>query len=304
MRQSHIAVIGAPMDLGAGRRGVDMGPSAMRVAGLDEKLASLGYEVEDLGNIVVDQPENLPVGAENARYLPQIANTCARLAEMVRQAAENGRVPLVLGGDHSVAMGTVAGMATHFREHGERIGVIWIDAHADMNTPQSSPSGNVHGMPLACVVGLGPRELTHLADLSPMVDPSNVAIIGLRSVDEIERRNVRCAGVRAFTMRDIDERGLRSVMQEAIEHSTRGTSGFHLSFDMDAVDPAEAPGVGTPVRGGITYREAHLAMETICDSGRMTSIEVVEVNPVIDEVNRTALLAVELIMSALGKRIL
>jgi arginase len=304
MRQSHIAVIGAPMDLGAGRRGVDMGPSALRVAGLDEKIASLGYEVEDLGNIVVDQPENLPVGAENARYLPQIGHTCARLAEMVRQAAENGRVPLVLGGDHSVAMGTVAGMATHFREHGERIGLIWIDAHADMNTPQSSPSGNIHGMPLASIVGLGPRELTHLADVSPMVDPANVAIIGLRSVDETERRNVHCAGVHAFTMRDIDERGLRSVMQEAIEHATRGTSGFHLSFDMDAVDPQEAPGVGTPVRGGITYREAHLAMEIVNDSNRMVSMEMVEVNPVIDEVNRTALLAVELIMSAMGKRIL
>ena len=304
MRQSHIAIIGAPMDLGAGRRGVDMGPSALRVAGLDEKVASLGYEVEDLGNIVVDQPESLPVGAENARYLPQIAHTCERLAEIVRHAAENGRVPLVLGGDHSVAMGTVAGMVAHSREHGRKLGVIWVDAHADMNTPQSSPSGNIHGMPLACIIGLGPRELTHLAEGAPMVDPSNVAIVGLRSVDEIERQNVRGAGVHPFTMRDIDERGLRSVMQEAIEHATRGTGGFHLSFDMDAVDPSEAPGVGTPVRGGITYREAHLAMETVCDSSRMVSMELVEVNPVIDEVNRTALLGVELIMSALGKRIL
>jgi arginase len=304
MRQSHIAIIGAPMDLGAGRRGVDMGPSALRVAGLNEKIALLGYEIEDLGNIVVDQPESLPVGPENARYLPQIAHTCARLAEIVEQAADKGRVPLVLGGDHSVAMGTVAGMSAHFRKAGEKIGLIWIDAHADMNTPQSSPSGNVHGMPLACIVGLGPPELTGLDGPAPMVEPRNVAIIGLRSVDEIERLNVRGAGVHPFTMRDIDERGLRSVMREAIERATRGTAGFHLSFDMDAVDPVEAPGVGTPVRGGMTYREAHLAMETVCDSGRMTSIEVVEVNPVIDEVNRTALLAVELIMSAMGKRIL
>jgi arginase len=304
MRQSHIAIIGAPMDLGAGRRGVDMGPSALRVAGLNEKMASLGYEIEDLGNIVVDQPESLPVGPENARYLPQIAHTCARLSEIVSQAADDGRVPLVLGGDHSVAMGTVAGMTGHFRKQDEKLGLIWIDAHADMNTPESSPSGNVHGMPLACIVGLGPAELTHLGGVAPMVEPRNVAIIGLRSVDEIERLNVRGAGVHPFTMRDIDERGLRSVMREAIERATRGTAGFHLSFDMDAVDPVEAPGVGTPVRGGITYREAHLAMETICDSGRMTSIEVVEVNPVIDEVNRTALLAVELIMSAMGKRIL
>lgn len=292
------------MDLGAGRRGVDMGPSALRVAGLNEKVASLGYEVQDLGNIVVDQPENSPVGPENARYLHQIAQTCARLAEMVEKSADQDRVPLVLGGDHSVAMGTVAGMSRHFHKRGEKIGLIWIDAHADMNTPESSPSGNVHGMPLACIIGLGPRELTRLAGFAPMAAAANVSIVGLRSVDEIERQNVRGAGVHAFTMRDIDERGLRSVMQEAIDHATRGTAGFHLSFDMDAVDPQEAPGVGTPVRGGITYREAHLAMETICDCGQMASIEFVEVNPVIDEVNRTALLAVELIMSAMGKRIL
>ncbi len=304
MRQSHIAVIGAPMDLGAGRRGVDMGPSAMRVAGLNEKISSLGYEVEDLGNIVVDQPESLPKGPQNAHYLPQIAHTCERLARMVEKTADDGRVPLVLGGDHSVAMGTVAGMSRHFHKRGEKIGVVWIDAHADMNTPESSPSGNVHGMPLACIVGLGPRELTGLPGFCPMVQPSNVAIVGLRSVDEIERQNVRGAGVHPFTMRDIDERGLRSVMQESIEHATRGTAGFHLSFDMDAVDPQEAPGVGTPVRGGITYREAHLAMEILSDSGKVVSFEFVEVNPVIDEVNRTALLAVELMMSAMGKRIL
>jgi len=304
MRQSHIAIIGAPMDLGAGRRGVDMGPSALRVAGLNEKIASLGYEVEDLGNIVVDQPENLPVGPTNARYLPQIAHTCSRLATMVEHAAEDGRVPLVLGGDHSVAMGTVTGMSCHFRKRGEKMGLIWVDAHADMNTPESSPSGNVHGMPLACVIGLGPNELVCLGGYAPKVDPANIAIIGLRSVDEVERQNVHSTGVHAFTMRDIDERGLRSVMQEAISHASNGTAAFHLSFDMDVLDPQEAPGVGTPVRGGITYREAHLAMETICDSGKMCSMEVVEVNPVIDEANRTALLAVELVMSAMGKRIL
>ncbi len=292
------------MDLGAGRRGVDMGPSALRLAGLNEKLGSLGYEVEDLGNIAVEQPEKLPVGATNARYLLQIAHTCERLAQMVEQSADEGRVPLVLGGDHSVAMGTVTGMSRHFRKRGEKLGLIWIDAHADMNTPESSPSGNVHGMPMACVLGMGPRELTHLGGYAPKVEAGNVAIVGLRSVDEVERQNVRGTGVHAFTMRDLDERGLRSVMQEAIEHATRGTAGFHLSFDMDAVDPQEAPGVGTPVRGGMTYREAHLAMETVCDSGHMVSMEMVEVNPVIDEVNRTALLAVELIMSAMGKRIL
>lgn len=304
------------MDLGAGRRGVDMGPSALRLAGLNERLTSLGYEVQDLGNVIVEQPETAPVGLSNARYLTEIAHTCERLAGMVKKAADEGRVPLVLGGDHSIAIGTIAGMSQHFREAGSandhsgatagsrNLGVIWIDAHADMNVPESSPSGNIHGMPLACSIGLGPRELTHLGGYAPKVNPASVAIIGLRSVDDIERANVRGTGVHAFTMRDIDERGLRGVIQEAIEIVSKDTAGFHLSFDMDAVDPREAPGVGTPVRGGITYREAHLAMEIVGDSGRMTSMELVEVNPVMDEVNRTAILAVELIMSAMGKRIL
>ncbi len=304
MRQSHIAIIGAPMDLGAGRRGVDMGPSALRLAGLNEKLSTLGYEVEDLGNVRVDQPEASPIGHENARYLTQIAHTCVRLMEMTEHAADQSKAPLVLGGDHSISVGTISGIANHYRKAGDKIGLIWIDAHADMNTPQSSPSGNVHGMPLACSIGLGPRELSHLGGYAPKVDAANVAIVGLRSVDEAERELVRAAGVHAYTMRDLDERGLRSVIQEAIERVSKGTAGFHLSFDMDAVDPSEAPGVGTPVRGGITYREAHLAMETICDSGRMTSMEIVEVNPVLDEANRTALLGVELVMSAMGKRIL
>jgi arginase len=292
------------MDLGAGRRGVDMGPSALRLAGLNEKLASLGYTVQDFGNIAIDQPENTPIGPTNARYLLPIAHTCTRLAEIVEKAAEDGKVPLVLGGDHSVAVGTVSGMAAYFRKRGEKLGLIWIDAHADMNTPESSPSGNIHGMPLACIAGMGPPELTGIGGFAPKVEPASISIVGLRSVDEIERHNVRGLGVHPFTMRDIDERGLRSVMQEAIGHATRAAAGFHLSFDMDVIDPQEAPGVGTPVRGGITYREAHLAMEILCDSGKMSSMEVVEVNPVIDEVNRTALLAVELIMSALGKRIL
>ena len=292
------------MDLGAGRRGVDMGPSAVRLAGLNEKLGSLGYQVEDLGNVLVDQPESSPAGPSHARYLPQIAHTCARLADLVEKAADAGKVPLVLGGDHSVAIGTVAGMSRHFHRADRKMGLIWVDAHADMNTPESSPSGNVHGMPLACCIGLGPEQLTQIAGYAPAVEPGSVAIIGLRSVDEIERLNVRGAGVHPFTMRDIDERGMRSVIQEAIHFATLGTGGFHLSVDMDAVDPSDAPGVGTPVRGGITYREAHLAMELVCDSGLMASLEVVEVNPVIDEANRTALLAVELLMSALGKRIL
>lgn len=304
MRQSHIAIIGAPLDLGQGRRGVDMGPSAVRVANLNRRLAALNYEVEDLGNVRIEQPETLPEGAKHARYLPEIMATCLRLAAMVENELDRDRAPLVLGGDHSVAIGTVTGVASHFRKQDKRIGLIWVDAHADMNTPETSPSGNIHGMPLACCVGMGPPELTQLLGFSPKVDPHQVAIVGLRDVDLLERGHVRNSGVRAFTMRDIDETGLRAVMEQAIGIASEGTTGFHLSLDMDWVDPQDAPGVGTPVRGGATYREGHLAMEMICDSGGMLSMEVVEVNPVIDEVNRTADLAVELVMSAMGKKIL
>ena len=304
MNRSHIAVIGAPLDLGAGRRGVDMGPSAVRVANLNARLASLGYVVEDLGNVPVSQPEAESPGPQNARYLAQITGTCTRLASLVEDALDRGRVPVVLGGDHSIAVGTVAGVAAHFRKKNQKLGLLWIDAHADMNTPESSPSGNVHGMPLACCVGMGPVELTHIGGFAPKVDPANVVLIGIRSVDERERRHVQSSGVRAFTMRDVDERGLRNVMEEAIRVAGNGTAGFHVSFDMDSVDPREAPGVGTPVKGGLTYREAHLAMELLCDSGLVTSMEVVEVNPVIDEANRTGDLAVELVMSAMGQRIL
>ena len=281
-----------------------MGPSAVRVANLKARLMEIGYEVQDLGNVPVDQPESLPEGPSNAKYLPQIAAACTRLADMVEQAMDRGQVPLVLGGDHSVAVGTVAGVAKHFQKTGGRIGLIWIDAHADMNTPETSPSGNVHGMPLACCIGIGPPELTHIYGFAPKVQPGNVALLGIRSVDDRERRLVQESGVRVFTMREIDERGLRVVMEDAIAVASAGTVGFHVSFDIDSVDPQEAPGVGTPVKGGITYREAHLAMETLCDCGGMTSMEIVEVNPVIDEANRTALLAVELVTSAMGKRIL
>ncbi len=304
MPHSHIAIIGAPLDLGQGRRGVDMGPSAVRVASLNARVAALGYHVEDLGNVPVDQAEALPPDDAAARYLPQIAATCERLAIQVEQALGHGRFPLVLGGDHSVAVGTISGVSRHFSKADRNVGLIWLDAHADMNTPESSPSGNVHGMPLACIVGIGPPQLTEIFGYTPKVEPRNAVIVGLRDVDAMEKPQVRDSGVRAFTMRHIDERGMRAVMDEAIRLACDGTAGFHLSLDMDFVDPAHAPGVGTPVRGGVTYREAHLAMEMICDSGKMVSMEVVEVNPVIDEVNRTADLAVELAMSGLGKRIL
>jgi arginase len=303
-RASRIAILGVPMDLGAGRRGVDMGPSAIRVARLQARLAALGYEVEDLGNVDVDQAESRKPGRSDARYLKEIAATCARLADAVEKSLSRARLPIVLGGDHSIAAGTVSGVSRHFHKKHKQVGLIWIDAHADMNTPGTSPSGNVHGMPLACLAGIGPKELVNLAGFAPAVNPRNIALVGIRDVDQLERTEVKSSGLRAFTMREIDERGLRNVMTEAIEIASRNTAGFHVSFDMDSIDPQHAPGVGTPVRGGFTYREAHLALELIADSRRMTSMEIVEVNPVLDVANRTAELAVELVLSALGKRIL
>jgi len=305
MKSPRIAIIGVPLDLGQGRRGVDMGPSAVRVAGLGKRLRELGYEVTDRGNISVPQAESLEdKGPIEARFVAEIAEACNDLGQHVLNALTIRQVPLVLGGDHSIAAGTVAGVSRFFRDSNKTIGLLWIDAHADMNTPESSVSGNVHGMPLACCVGVGPASLTDLFGFAPKVDPANVALAGIRDVDEFERGTVKGTGVRAFTMRDIDERGMRAVIDEAIAIATSGTAGFHLSLDMDFLDPEYAPGVGTPVRGGATYREAHLAMEIVCDSGCMLSMEVVEVNPVIDEGNRTAELAVELILSAMGKKIL
>jgi arginase len=281
-----------------------MGPSAMRLANLNKRLAALGYEVDDLGNVPVRQREATPEGLGEAKYLEQIAATCESLSGSVYRALQSGHSPLVLGGDHSIATGTVAGVSKYFHDGNQKIGLIWIDAHADMNTPQTSPSGNVHGMPLACCIGRGPAELTNILGFSPKVDPENVALVGIRDIDTRERTNIRESGVAAFTMRDIDERGLQKVMSEAIAIASNGTAGFHLSLDLDYVDPTDAPGVGTPVRGGATYREAHLAMEMINDSGGLVSMEAVEVNPVLDVANRTADLAVELILSALGKKIL
>lgn len=299
-----IALLGVPQDYGAGRRGVDMGPSAIRVANISQRLAAIGCAVHDWGNIQVEQPETAPEGPADARHLPRIAQNCLRLAKMFEKAHAEGHTPLALGGDHSIAAGSIAGTAKHWRAKRERIGVVWIDAHGDFNTPQSSPSGNVHGMPLAAVAGLGAKELTHLRGPAPMVRPENIALVGIRDIDAGEAANIKQAGIRAFTMRDIDERGLRTVMFEAIAAAMAGTKGFHLSLDMDALDPEVAPGVGTPVRGGMTYREAHLAMELLHDSGTMLSMDVVEVNPVLDIANKTADLAVELTLSALGKRIL
>jgi arginase len=299
-----IRIIGVPMDLGASRRGVDMGPSALRVAGLQAKLKHLGRQVEDIGNVDVPLPEEQHYGEKNAKYLAEIAQACKGLAEIVRKTLDEDLVPLVLGGDHSIAIGTTAGVAEHFHQKSKRIGLIWLDAHGDMNTPDSSPSGNVHGMPLASIMGYGPPELTGLASIKPMVEPRNVVLVGIRELDSKERRLVKESGVHVYTMRDIDERGMREVMAEALRFAGDDTAGIAVSLDMDFIDPSDAPGVGTPVRGGVTYREAHLALEMIADSRSMVSFEIVENNPVIDVHNTTATLGVELALSGLGKKIL
>jgi len=299
-----IRVIGVPLDLGQSRRGVDMGPSAVRVAGLEMRLEELGHIVEDGGNVAVAIPEQKKAGDPHAKYLKEITATCTKEAELVVKTLEAGIIPLVLGGDHSVGAGTVSGVAEFFRRQNQKIGLIWIDAHPDINTPETSPSGNVHGMPLAAIMGLGPADLANIFNFSPKVSPDNCVLVGARDVDAVERENVRRAGINVFTMRDIDERGMRNVMEMAVRIAGQGTAGYHVSLDMDWVDPEDAPGVGTPVRGGATYREAHLAMEIIADHGGMLSFEIVEVNPVIDEHNRTAELAVELALSAFGKKIL
>jgi arginase len=299
-----IRIIGVPMDLGASRRGVDMGPSALRVAGLQTRLKHLGRQVEDIGNIPVIQAEEQHYGEKNAKYLEEIAATCKGLAEMISKTLDEDQIPLVLGGDHSIAAGTVAGAASHFKKKSKSIGVIWLDAHGDMNTPDSSPSGNVHGMPLAAIMGYGPPELTELSGAKPMVEPRNVALVGIRDLDAKERKLIKETGVHVFTMRDIDERGMREVMSEALKFAGDDTAGVAVSLDMDFVDPTDAPGVGTPVRGGVTYREAHLALEMIADSRAAICFELVEINPVIDMLNKTALLGVELLLSGLGKKIL
>ena len=291
----RIRVLGVPLDMGASRRGVDMGPSAMRVAGLEARLEALGHHVTDSGNVAVDIAETQNAGEPNARYLKQIADTCTRTSQAVSKTLEEGMTPLVLGGDHSIAVGSVSGVSEFYRRQNQKIGVIWIDAHSDINTPDTSPSGNVHGMPLAALLGLGPELLTNIGGFAPKISPENTVLVGVRDIDAAERANIRRAGMgEVYTMRDIDERGMRAVMEEALRAAGRGTAGYHISLDMDWIDPEDAPGVGTPVRGGATYREAHLAMEIIADHGRMVSFEIVEVNPVIDEHNRTADLAVEL----------
>jgi arginase len=277
-----------------------MGPSAIRYAGLGRRLTELGHRVQDQGNLHVRGPENSDVGDAKVKYLDSILAACEQLAKTVEATCARGGFPLVLGGDHSIAIGSITGVA---QAHGP-IGVMWIDAHGDFNTPETSPSGNIHGMPLATLLGYGNERLTHLGGFSPKVTGGQVAIVGVRELDAGEQDLLRQSAVHVFTMKEIDRLGLAETMTRALEITGRGTTGVHVSLDIDVVDPREAPGVGTPVRGGLTYREAHLAMELIADSAQMRSLDIVEVNPILDEANRTADLAVELALSALGKNIL
>jgi len=294
-------VIGGTLDLGAGRRGVDMGPSAIRYAGLEHQLTEkLGVKVTDTGNVISPVVETTEIGDEHARYLDQILDLCDRLSEVVATAVGRGAMPLVLGGDHSVALGSLVGMA---RARGAGGGVIWVDAHGDVNTPQTSPSGNVHGMVLAAALGLAGDEFAHAGWPLPAVDAGKVALVGVRSLDEGERELLQRIDAKVFTMSDVDRMGVEPCMREALAHAAGG-SFLHLSLDLDAVDPEYAPGVGTPVRGGLSYREAHLAMEVVAESGLIDSMDVVEVNPILDRENATGQLAVELVASALGARIL
>jgi arginase len=295
-----IAIIGTPVDLGAGRRGVDMGPSAIRYAGLKERLEALGHRVRDLGNVHVPLVEQIatPAVGEKLRYLNALVEINLALAKQVAAVMADGSFPLILGGDHSLSIGSISGVA-----RGRRIGVIWIDAHGDFNTPETTPSGNIHGMSVAALTGRGHPQLTSLLGGSAVLRDTDLAMVGIRDLDAREREALHESGIQVFTMHDIDRRGLASVMEEAIMRVSVNTSGFHVSLDMDALDPAEAPGVGTPVLGGISYREAHLAMELIAQSGKQVGMDLVEVNPILDQRNVTAELAVEFALSALGKQI-
>ncbi|WP_339217454.1 arginase [Ornithinibacillus sp. FSL M8-0202] len=296
--KNKISLIGVPMDLGQSRRGVDMGPSALRYAGAIERIQDLNYDIHDLGDIPINRPDKYEDGTK-LKNLEQVIEANETLAEMVDAEITKGRFPLVLGGDHSIAIGSLAGISKHY----ENLGVIWYDAHGDLNTSETSPSGNIHGMPLAVSLGLGHERLTNLYQYAPKVKPENIVIIGARSLDPGERELIREMGIKVYTMHEIDRMGMSRVMDEAIEYLKDRTDGVHLSLDLDGLDPTEAPGVGTPVLGGMTYRESHLAMEMLAESDLITSLEVVEVNPIIDEKNKTATLAVGLMGSLFGEKL-
>jgi arginase len=298
-----IHILGVPMDLGAGRRGVDMGPSAIRIAGVAEKLRSLGHTVQDEGDIPTKAPELQRVRNDKLRYLPEIVRACTLLAGKVEKILRGDGFPLILGGDHSVAIGTIAGVASYAVKTRKRLGILWIDAHGDFNTERSTPSGNIHGMPLAVAIGLGAREVTSVGGDFRKVDPKQVVLIGTRDLDDGERKNIKQSGVSVFSMEEIDKDGMSAVLGRALR-KMRDVDLLHVSLDVDAIDPSVAPGVGTQVKGGLNYREAHLIMETVNENGKMTSLEVVEVNPILDNRNQSAEFAVELVQSAFGKKII
>jgi len=299
-----VAFLGVPMDLGGGRRGVDMGPSAMRIAGIEAGVRSLGLEFEDRGNVPVPEPTSRVPRNPKARFLEEIAAACAELRRRVESVLADGCFPVVAGGDHSIACGTIAGISSHYHRQKKKIGLIWFDAHGDMNTPESTESGNVHGMPLAACIGRGAPELVKLGERVPMVDVEKAVLIGVRTIDPRERQEIKASGIHVFTVKDIDMHGVHKVMKMAIEIASAGTAGFHLSFDVDGMDPAVAPGVGTPVFGGTTLRESHLIMEHAAESGKLLGLEITEINPILDNQNATARVAVDLVLSALGKAVL
>jgi arginase len=298
-----VAIIGVPLDLGGNRRGVDMGPSALRLTSLASRIRMLGYDVVDTGDVDVPLPEECHIGDPKMKYAKEIGDVCRSLCDRVEKVMSEDRIPVTLGGDHSLAMGSIAGVAKHYRSKGQKIGLIWFDAHGDMNTPESTNSGNVHGMPLSHVLGLGDESLATIGGFKPKVQVSNACLIGIRDLDEREKKLIADSGITVFTMRDIDRHGVSHIIDEAINRATRGTAGIHVSFDVDAIDPSEAVGVGTPKKGGLTYREAHLCLEIIADTQKLTSMDVAEINPILDVRNTTGELGAELILSALGKRI-
>lgn len=299
-----ISILGVPLAYGANMAGVELGPAALRVARLSRRIAQLGYSVRDLGDLHVEESETVPDPADKLKHLREIKLACGELAEKTEGVLNSGGMPLILGGDHSIAIGSLSGFSSYCRRRGETPGLIWFDAHADMNTPETSPSGNIHGMPLAVCLGFGSPDLTNIAGEFPKLDPAFCVHVGARDIDRDERKLVGELGLRFMTMREIDERGMSACMDEAIQIASRASGGYAVTFDVDALDPGDAPGSGTLVRGGLTYREAHLAMEKIADAGGMSTLEVVEINTALDVNNKTAELGVELILSALGKTIL
>ena len=299
-----VHIIGVSLDLGGNRRGVDMGPSAFRIAGLAERLAALGIPVVDAGDLVAPIPEVKAFGDPSKKYIREIARVCERLYKTSLTVLEKGGIPLVLGGDHSLGAGSVAATADFLRREDKPLGLIWVDAHGDMNTPATSSSGNVHGMPLAALLGSEPAELARIGGFSPKVTPDRTVLIGIRNLDEREKERIRESGVHVFTMKDIDRAGIAATVEQAIAIAGKDAGGIHVSFDLDVCDPSIAPGVGTPVKGGFNYREAHMFMEMVADSGLLRALDLVEVNPILDDRNTTAILGAELASSALGQRIL